>query len=88
MKRWNQKGTVHAKRRMAELRDRKRDVFKQSLIAKWQLLTGRRDWWTESGLPYGCGREASIAWLTAEIEAFPNDGYPRAMYSSGEVRFQ
>jgi hypothetical protein len=68
MKRWNQKGTVHAKRRMSELRDRKRQLLKFELIAKWQCRTGQRDWWTASGLQMGCGTEASIAWLEAEAD--------------------
>lgn len=77
MKRWNQKGTVHAHRRMAELRARKRQLHKQSLIAKWQCLTGERDWWTASGLQMGCGTEASIAWLEAALDDMPTDGFDR-----------
>lgn len=68
MKRWNQKGTVHAQRRMGELRARKRQLLKFELIAKWQCLTGQRDWWTASGLQYGCGIEKSIEWLRAELD--------------------
>lgn len=75
MKRWNQKGTVHAKRRMSELRDRKRQLLKFELIAKWQCLTGQRDWWTASGLQMGCGTEASITWLQSTLDDMPIDGF-------------
>lgn len=68
MKRWNQKGSVHAHRRMEELRARKRQLLKFELIAKWQCLTGQRDWWTASGLPMGCGIERSIEWLQTELD--------------------
>lgn len=54
---------------MEALRDRKRFLHKQVLIAQWAQLTGRpqNDWWKASGLQMGCGQEASIAWLEAAI---------------------
>lgn len=77
MKRWNQKGTVHAKTRMAELRARKRQLLKFELAAKWECRTGRRDWFKASGLPMGCGTEASIAWLQSALDDLPTDGFDR-----------
>lgn len=74
MKRWNQKGSVHAKRRMAELRDRKRQITKSILILEWARATGRdpKEWWVcaqLSGVKAGCGVEASIAFLRSGIDA-------------------
>lgn len=72
MKRWNQAGTVHAKVRMQELRDRKRNLLKFSLISEMERVTRceRGGWWKAAqaaGLRPGCGVEASIAFLRSAI---------------------
>jgi hypothetical protein len=72
MKRWNQKGSVHAKRRMSELRDRKLQLEKSDLIYAWSQVTGRdgREWWTAAqaaGLKPGCGAKACIEFLRTAI---------------------
>jgi hypothetical protein len=74
-KRWNQKGSVHAKRRMGELRQRKLELLKTDLIREWECVTGsadRRGWWDAAqaaGLRPGCGTEASIQFLRGAIAA-------------------
>lgn len=72
MKRWNQPGTVHAKRRMAELRHAKKRHLVSDLITVWQIATGRprAEWWAAAqaaGLKSGCGHDATIAFLKADI---------------------
>lgn len=67
MKRWNKQGSTHARVRMSELRVCKREWVKRDLIAQWQCLTGRRDWFKESGLQMGCGVDSSINWLRVAI---------------------
>ena len=68
MKRWNQKGTVHAKRRMSELRDRQLQIRKQIAITRWSQRTGKdaKTWWDEAQAA-GITREHSkldrIHWL-------------------------
>lgn len=48
MKRWNQKGSRHAKVRMAELRERKLRLKLSGAIRDWAERTGNdeRNWWT------------------------------------------
>ena len=60
-KRWNQKGSVHAHRRMAELRDRKLQVEKGIAIDDWAARTGRAagEWW-QAAQEAGLTRESSI----------------------------
>jgi len=68
MKRWNQKGTVHAKRRMSELRDRQLQLRKSAAITNWGIRTGKdpKTWWDEAQRA-GITREHStlerIHWL-------------------------
>lgn len=48
MKRWNQNGTSHAKRRMGELRSTKLQHEKSELIARWYERHPNADrfaWW-------------------------------------------
>ena len=49
-KRWNVKGSVHAKRRMSELRDRQLQLRKSAAITQWALRTGKdaKTWWDEA----------------------------------------
>ena len=49
-KRWNQAGTVHAKRRMSELRDCKLRHRKSAAITAWAQRTGKdsKTWWIEA----------------------------------------
>ena len=61
VKRWNQKGTVHAKVRMSELRDRKLQYRKSAAITQWAIRTGKdaKTWWDEAQAA-GITRQHSI----------------------------
>jgi hypothetical protein len=68
MKRWNEKGSVHAKQRMSELRDRKMRLDKSDAIVEWSVRTGRNanEWWKaaqESGLTNNSNVKDRIAFL-------------------------
>ena len=71
MKRWNQKGSVYAHRRMAELRYRKGEILKSEAITEWSNRTGRdgREWWTaaqNAGLTSQSTLAEKIAFLKGE----------------------
>jgi hypothetical protein len=68
MKRWNQRGSVHAKRRMSELRDRQLDIRKSIAIDAWATATGKdaNAWWTEAqaaGITHQHSQLERIQWL-------------------------
>ena len=80
MRRWNNKGSIHAKQRMAELRLTKLNRCRSELIDQWAAATGRtaRDWYaaarehlTPASTPMDPAERTSecIAWLKSAIEA-------------------
>lgn len=73
MKRWNQKGSVHAKRRMAELREKNEQIEKSIAITEWANATGRpaREWWDAAqaaGLTRETTQRERINWLRTEAK--------------------
>jgi hypothetical protein len=67
-KRWNQKGSVHAKRRMSELRDRQLHYRKSAAITQWGMATGRdpKEWWDAAqaaGITRAHSQLERIQWL-------------------------
>jgi len=77
-KRWNQKGTFHAKQRMEELRLRKTQLRerdeKNALAIEWAKATGNdfTKYWEfakAAGVQYGCGHAAICGWLRSATKA-------------------
>ena len=70
MKRWNQKGSVHAKRRMSELREDQLNHRKSLAIDAWARATGKdaKTWWDEAqaaGITRQHSQLERIRWLEA-----------------------
>lgn len=80
-KRWNQKGSTNAHRRMAELRDAKDRAATDALARNWRVKAGlanatfdeARAILVAGGFPFGCPEEDRREW------------YRRAMRDIGEA---
>lgn len=72
MKRWNRKGSVHAKRRMEELRGVALDARKSEAIAQWAQATGNdpKTWWQAAqaaGITSRHSQLERVQWLEGAV---------------------
>lgn len=78
MKRWNQKGSIHARRRMAELRARKERLATMTLSRQYREHFGLAGEAFVSALkagnfPWGQPESAKQKWFRAAISAQPTE---------------